>query len=81
MIRNGHKYSIISDHLGSMRMIVDEAGTVVFKRSYSEFGKITDEFSALGFKAPAFGFAGGIYDEHTKLVRFGTRDLDPAIGR
>jgi len=81
MIRNGHKYSIISDHLGSMRMIVDEAGTVVFKRSYSEFGKITDEDSVTDFEAPAFGFAGGIYDVHTGLVRFGTRDLDPTTGR
>jgi len=81
MIRGEQKYSIISDHLGSMRMIIDELGNVVFKRNYDAFGKITGTFSALGFKAPVFGFAGGIYDEYTKLVRFGTRDLDPAIGR
>ncbi len=28
-----------------------------------------------------FGFAGGIYDQHTGLVRFGARDYDPQIGR
>ncbi|NLT50771.1 MAG: RHS repeat-associated core domain-containing protein [Ignavibacteria bacterium] len=28
-----------------------------------------------------FGFAGGIYDADTKLVRFGARDYDPEIGR
>ena len=28
-----------------------------------------------------FGFAGGLYDEDTGLVRFGARDYDPRIGR
>ncbi|AUX20925.1 uncharacterized protein SOCEGT47_014010 [Sorangium cellulosum] len=28
-----------------------------------------------------FGFAGGLYDPHTGLVRFGARDYDPEIGR
>jgi RHS repeat-associated protein len=28
-----------------------------------------------------FGFAGGIYDQDTKLLRFGARDYDPATGR
>ena len=28
-----------------------------------------------------FGFAGGIYDYHTKLIRFGFRDYDAETGR
>jgi RHS repeat-associated protein len=28
-----------------------------------------------------FGFAGGIYDTDTKLVRFGARDYDAEVGR
>jgi len=28
-----------------------------------------------------FGFAGGIYDQHTGLVRFGARDYDPQTSR
>lgn len=28
-----------------------------------------------------FGFAGGIYDQHTKLTRFGARDYDSRTGR
>jgi RHS repeat-associated protein len=28
-----------------------------------------------------FGFAGGIYDLHTGLVRYGARDYDPEVGR
>jgi RHS repeat-associated protein len=29
----------------------------------------------------SFGFAGGLYDTATRLVRFGHRDYDPTIGR
>jgi len=28
-----------------------------------------------------FGFAGGLYDQHTKLTRFGARDYDAFSGR
>ena len=28
-----------------------------------------------------FGFAGGLHDRDTNLVRFGARDYDPSIGR
>src|SRR5690606_23900684 len=28
-----------------------------------------------------FSFAGGLYDNDTKLLRFGARDYDPEIGR
>lgn len=28
-----------------------------------------------------FGFAGGLYDRVTGLVRFGARDYDPSVGR
>lgn len=28
-----------------------------------------------------FGFAGGLYDNDTKLIRFGARDYDPEVGR
>jgi RHS repeat-associated protein len=47
--------------------------------SYGAFGNIiTDTDPA--FDIP-FGFAGGLYDQNTKLVRFGCRDYDPDIGR
>jgi RHS repeat-associated protein len=47
--------------------------------SYGAFGNIiTDTDPA--FDIP-FGFAGGLYDQNTKLVRFGCRDYDPDTGR
>jgi hypothetical protein len=41
---------------------------------YDEFGNVTND------TAPGtipFGFAGGLYDKDTGLVRFGARDYDP----
>ena len=46
---------------------------------YNSFGQIIYD-SAPDFDFP-FGFAGGIYDKDTKLIRFGVRDYDPETGR
>jgi RHS repeat-associated protein len=45
---------------------------------YDEFGNVTQDTNP-GFQP--FGFAGGIYDRHTGLVRFGARDYDAQAGR
>ncbi len=72
-------YQIITDHLGSPRLVVDVAtGTVVQRMDYDEFGNVTYD-SNPGFQP--FGFAGGLYDPETKLVRFGARDYDAETGR
>ncbi|MDO9183630.1 MAG: RHS repeat-associated core domain-containing protein [Bacteriovorax sp.] len=46
--------------------------------NHDEFGKATMDTSP-GLQP--FGFAGGLYDSDTKLVRFGLRDFDSEIGR
>ena len=46
---------------------------------YDSYGNIISDTNP-NFKVP-FGFAGGLYDEDTKLVHFGYREYDPAIGR
>jgi RHS repeat-associated protein len=45
---------------------------------YDEWGRVTFD-SNPGFQP--FGFAGGLYDRDTGLVRFGARDYDPETGR
>lgn len=45
---------------------------------YDEFGNVQQDTSP-GFQP--FGFAGGIYDRDTELVRFGARDYDAEVGR
>jgi len=79
MIKNGVTYRIISDHLGSPRLVVDvTSGAVMQRIDYDEFGQVITDTNP-GFQP--FGFAGGLYDRDTKLVRFGARDYDPEIGR
>jgi RHS repeat-associated protein len=52
---------------------------VVKRIEYDSFGNIIAD-SSEGFTVP-FGFAGGLHDRDTGLVRFGCRDYDPDIGR
>jgi RHS repeat-associated protein len=46
---------------------------------YDTFGNVLLD-SNPSLKVP-FGFAGGLYDQHTKLTRFGYRDYDAETGR
>jgi RHS repeat-associated protein len=79
MVRGGVFYRIITDDLGSVRLVVRASTGVVFQRiDYDEFGRITAN-SAPGFQP--FGYAGGLHDELTGLIRFGARDLDSHTGR
>ena len=79
MIKNGTTYRIISDHLGSPRMVIEaDTGTIIQRMDYDEFGNVILDTNP-GFQP--FGFAGGIYDQHTKLTRFGARDYDAYTGR
>jgi RHS repeat-associated protein len=79
MIKGGVTYRIVSDHLGSPRLIIDTGtGTAVQRIDYDEFGNITADTNP-GFQP--FGFAGGLYDQHTGIVRFDTRDYDALSGR
>jgi RHS repeat-associated protein len=72
-------YRILSDHLGSPRLIVSTStGSIVEEIDYDEFGNVTNDTQP-GFQP--FGFAGGLYDQDTKLLRFGARDYDPVVGR
>ncbi len=73
------RYRVVTDHLGSVRLVVStEDGSIVQQLNYDEWGKVTLDTNP-GFQP--FGFAGGIYDAETGLVRFGARDYDAEIGR
>jgi RHS repeat-associated protein len=79
MIKNGETYRIISDNLGSPRMVVDvSTGQIIQQMTYDEFGNVTQDTNP-GFQP--FGYAGGLYDKDTGLVRFGARDYDPMTGK
>jgi RHS repeat-associated protein len=79
MIKNGKTYQLVTDHLGSVRLVVDiNNGDIVQQIDYDEFGNVTHN-SNPDFQP--FAFVHGLYDTQTKLVRFGARDYDASIGR
>jgi RHS repeat-associated protein len=79
LVKSGATYAIISDHLGSPRLVVNTAtGAVAQRLDYDEFGRLTND-TAPGFQP--LGFAGGLYDPDTGLVRFWARDCDASVGR
>ncbi|MGH8567733.1 MAG: RHS repeat-associated core domain-containing protein, partial [Gammaproteobacteria bacterium] len=79
LVKGGITYRILSDHLGSPRVVVNSTdGSIVQQMNYDEWGRVILDTNP-GFQP--FGFAGGLYDPDTKLVRFGARDYDAATGR
>jgi RHS repeat-associated protein len=79
MVTGGVTYRIITDHLGSVRFVVNAATAAIAQElTYDEFGNVIVDTN------PAFqpfGFAGGLYDPDTQLTRFGARDYDARTGR
>jgi RHS repeat-associated protein len=79
MVKGSATYRLLTDHLGSVRLVVNVAtGAIAQRIDYDAFGVVTSDTSP-GFQP--FGFAGGLYDRDTGLVRFGARDYDASTGR
>jgi RHS repeat-associated protein len=79
MDKGSARYYVASDQVGSPRVVSDAAGVVVKYLEYDSFGLQTYD-SNPAVQMPV-GFAGGITDDKTGLVRFGYRDYDPDTGR
>lgn len=78
-IKGGVTYALITDHLGSPRLVIDVAtGLIAQRMEHDEFGRVLLDTNP-GFQP--FGFAGGLFDPHTGLVHFGAREFDPETGR
>ena len=79
MVSGGVTYRIFCDELGSPVLVVNTTtGAIAEQITYDEFGNVISDTNP-GFQP--FGFAGGLYDQDTKVVRFGARDYNPTIGR
>jgi len=79
VVREDTTYRLITDHLGSVRAVVNvETGAVAERVEYDAWGRGTldtnPEFVSLKY-------AGGLRDPATEFVRFGSRDYDPIVGR
>jgi RHS repeat-associated protein len=84
--RGGNRYTVATDQVGTPRLVADASGNVVRRFNHDAYGRtIPDSDPGASQSNPAFflpiGFAGGIEDPVTGLVRFGLRDYDTAAGR
>ena len=77
--RGGDNYYVAVDQLGSPKLVTDASGAVILQREYDSFGQLLSDTNS-GFDL-VIGFAGGLEDITTGLVRFGFRDYDPLAGR
>ena len=79
MDKGDRTYRIVSDHLGSVRLVIDaDTGDIVQQLDYDAWGKVTLDTNP---NFQPFGYAGGLYDPDTQLTRFGARDYDAETGR
>jgi RHS repeat-associated protein len=79
IVKGGDTYRVTLDQLGSVRLVTNSLTGVVAQRiDYDEFGREVANTNP-GFQP--FGFAGGLAEFSSQLVRFGARDYDPVTGR
>jgi RHS repeat-associated protein len=78
--RGGARFYVGTDQVGTPRVVTDAGGAVVKTFSTNAFG-VRDKGAETGTFELALGFAGGIEDPVTGLVRFGLRDYEPVTGR
>ncbi len=79
MTYNGSTYYLAYDQVGSLKTVTDASGTIVKKIDYDSFGNIISDTNPT--MSVPIGFAGGLHDRDTGLVRFGYRDYSPEVGR
>ena len=77
--RGGTRYYVGSDQVGTPKVVFAGDGTIVKRLVYDSYGDLISD-SDPAFELP-IGFAGGLADPATGLVRFGLRDYDPKAGR
>ncbi|MEM9385498.1 MAG: RHS repeat-associated core domain-containing protein [Pseudomonadota bacterium] len=75
LIDGTDRYKVVSDQIGSVRLVVDIAdGSVAQRLDYDPWGAVTLDTNP---QFQPFGFAGGTLEADAGLVQFGTRDYDP----
>jgi len=78
-VQGGSTFHIVSDHLGSPRLVVESDGAIIKQIDYDSFGNVIGDTNTGLYLC--FGFAGGMADPDHELVRFGVRDYQPSTGR
>jgi RHS repeat-associated protein len=78
MVRGGVTYAYVKNHLGTVKLVVNAVTGAVVQRIESDaWGNVLSD-SNPGFQP--FIFAGGVFDNDTRLTHFGFRDYDSSSG-
>lgn len=80
LIKDGKVYTILKDHLGSTRVVVDEAGRVIAAFDYLPFGDLMG--TAYGNpEIISYRYTGQEFDAELGLYNYRARFYDPRLGR
>ena len=74
-------YYFLTDHLGSVNVVLDEQGNVVERRDYLPYGQERAVHEELNVPETDYGFTGKELDSETGLNYYGARYYDSEIGR
>lgn len=80
LVKDGKVYTVLKDHLGSTRVVVDEAGTVIAAFDYLPFGDLMG--TAYGNpEIISYRYTGQEFDAELGLYNYRARIYDPHLGR
>ncbi|TRU81409.1 MAG: hypothetical protein EWV76_21375 [Microcystis novacekii Mn_MB_F_20050700_S1] len=80
LVKEGKVYTILKDHLGSTRVVVDETGTVIVAFDYLPFG----DLMGVAYGNPemiSYRYTGQEFDAELGLYNYRARFYDPRLGR
>lgn len=78
--RNGIRYSVVSDYLGTPRVAFDDSGKVIAAYAYNAYGALVASQEPVAGFIP-IGFTGQQFDRESGLYNFRSRLYDPQKGR
>lgn len=71
----GNRFRLLTDHLGTVRGVMNESGAIVGTQTFDAFGRL------LGAPASTLGFTNGITDAATGFVFLRSRWYNPSAAR
>ncbi len=80
LVNDGKVYTVLKDHLGSTRVVVDEAGTVIAAFDYLPFGDLMG-FAYGNPEIISYRYTGQEFDAELGLYNYRARFYDPRLGR
>jgi RHS repeat-associated protein len=78
---NGQLQWFLSDRMGSIQAVTDDAGNILESYSYSAFGQRSTTSTTPGFVSNEIGFTGREHDEETGLTYYRARYYEPSLGK